>query len=71
MRPADVLRIFKPVPQGDYVINVEINREHGSHTSQKVAIKAGTEAATVDLKATSESLASTISYGPKAAAPAP
>ena len=61
----------KPVPQGDYVINVEINREHGSHTSQKVAIKAGAEAATVDLKATSESLASTINYGPKAAAPAP
>lgn len=61
----------KPVPQGDYIINVEINREHGSHTTQKAAIKAGREAASVELKATSESTASTISYGPKTAAPAP
>jgi thiamine biosynthesis lipoprotein len=61
----------KPVPQGDYVINVEINREHGGHTTQKAAIKAGSEAATVDLKATSESEASTVNYGPKSAAPAP
>lgn len=61
----------KPVPQGDYVINVEINREHGGHTTQKAAIKAGSEAATVDLKATSESEASAITYGPKSATPAP
>ncbi len=61
----------KPVPQGDYIINVEINREHGGHTTQKAAIKAGSEAATMDLKATSESEASAITYGPKSATTAP
>jgi hypothetical protein len=55
----------KPVAQGDYVVNVEINREHGGHTTQKAAITAGKEAATVELKATSESLASNVTYGPK------
>jgi hypothetical protein len=38
---------------------------------QKVAITAGKETSSVELKATSESLASTVTYGPKSATPAP
>jgi hypothetical protein len=56
----------KSVPQGEYKLCVEINREHGRHLSESVTIKCGKETQAVELRATPESDASRIEYGPKA-----
>jgi thiamine biosynthesis lipoprotein ApbE len=56
----------QPVPQGEYKIFMEINREHGRHLTESVTIQCGAEAQSVELRATPESDASQIEYGPKA-----
>jgi hypothetical protein len=58
-----------PVPAGDYKIFVEINREHGHHILESVALKCSIESTTAELGATAESLASQVNYGPKPASP--
>ena len=55
----------QPVAQGEYKIVMEINREHGRHLTESVTIKCGAEAQSAELRATSESDASIIEYGPK------
>ena len=54
-----------PVPPGDYKIFVEINREHGHHILESIALKCSIEPATAELGATAESVASPVKYGPK------
>jgi thiamine biosynthesis lipoprotein ApbE len=63
----------KPLPAGKYTLFVEINREHGTHAQIYANIVCGADAATYPLRATAESDASTVVYGPKdqPAAPAP
>jgi thiamine biosynthesis lipoprotein ApbE len=61
----------KPLPQGDYVVFVEINREHGTHVQSFAKIVCGEAPATVPLKATTESDASTVVYGQKEMPAAP
>lgn len=54
-----------PMPTGEYKIWVEINREHGHHVYESASLKCGTDATEVELRATAESDAASISYGPK------
>jgi thiamine biosynthesis lipoprotein ApbE len=53
------------VPQGDYTIVVEINREHGHHVWESATVACGGAAATAELRDTAESDPSTITYGPR------
>ncbi len=55
----------KPVAKGDYVVFVELNREHGTHVEATTKITCGDAPATASLKATTESDVSTVVYGPK------
>ena len=53
------------VPQGEYKIFMEINREHGRHLTETVTIKCAAEAQTAEIRATPESDAGKVEYGPK------
>ncbi len=55
----------QPVPQGDYTIFVEINREHGHHVWESATVTCGGEAAAAELRDTAESDAGAIAYGPR------
>jgi thiamine biosynthesis lipoprotein ApbE len=55
----------KPVPQGEYTVVVELNREHGRHVKESVTLTCGADPATGNLKETAESDPSTVEYGPK------
>ena len=55
----------QPVPRGDYTIHMEINREHGRHLNESAAVKCGTELQEAEIRATSETDAGKIAYGPK------
>jgi hypothetical protein len=55
----------KPVQQGEYKIVVEVNREHGRHVKEAVSLKCGGDKASAELKATPESSASKVEYGPR------
>ena len=55
----------EPVPQGEYRIVMEVNREHGRHATESVTIKCGPEAQSAELRATSESDAAKVEYGAK------
>jgi thiamine biosynthesis lipoprotein ApbE len=55
----------KPVPQGEYTVVVELNREHGRHVKESVTLTCGADATSGKLKDTAESDASTVEYGPK------
>lgn len=55
----------QPVPQGDYTLCVEINREHGHHVSESTTITCGGEATTAELRDTAESETGAIAYGPR------
>ncbi len=52
------------VPQGDYTIWVEINREHGHHVWETVTVKCGADAVSGELHETAESDAGPVEYGP-------
>lgn len=54
----------EPLPAGEYKIWVEINREHGHHVYESASLACGTEPASVELRATAESDAARIDYGP-------
>lgn len=56
----------EPMVQGEYKIFVEINREHGRHVVASADIHCGAEAGSVEIKATAESEAGKLEYGPKA-----
>jgi thiamine biosynthesis lipoprotein ApbE len=56
----------QPVPQGEYRVFVEINREHGRHLTESVTIQCGVEAKSVEIRATPESEAGAVEYGLKA-----
>ncbi len=53
------------VPQGDYTIVVEINREHGHHVWESATVSCAAIAATAELRDTPESDVSSITYGPR------
>ena len=53
-----------PLPQGKYTVVLEINREHGSHARQTVALNCADTPVNGILKATSESGESPVHYGP-------
>ena len=53
----------KPVPQGEYKIFLEINREHGRHATESVTVKCGTEAQTAEFRASPEAEAAKLEYG--------
>jgi thiamine biosynthesis lipoprotein ApbE len=55
----------KPVPQGEYTVVVELNREHGRHVKESVTLTCGADPASGKLKDTAESDASTVEYGPR------
>jgi thiamine biosynthesis lipoprotein ApbE len=55
----------KTLPQRDYTICVELNRENGHHAMESVALTCRAESKSADLAATAESDASTVEYGPK------
>jgi thiamine biosynthesis lipoprotein ApbE len=55
----------EPVPQGDYMVFVEINREHGRHVWESATISCGSNAATAEIRDTPESDAGAIAYGPR------
>jgi len=59
------------VPQGAYTLKVEINREHGRHTTSSIALTCDGQPHSFDLAATVESDASKVEYGPKPAPNAP
>jgi len=59
-----------PVPQGKYTVVLEINREHGNHAKQTVALACAAQPVGGVLKATAESGESPVHYGP-AEVPAP
>jgi thiamine biosynthesis lipoprotein ApbE len=61
----------QPVAQGAYTLRVEINREHGRHTTSSTALTCDGQPHTFDLAATAESDASKVEYGPKLAPVAP
>ncbi|MGA2501697.1 MAG: DUF2271 domain-containing protein [Tepidisphaeraceae bacterium] len=54
-----------PLPKGDYTIRLEINREKGRHVNESVKLTCGDEKQSATIKATPESDATTIDYGPK------
>jgi len=54
----------RPVPQGEYRVRVEINREHGGHAVQNAVLNCGTEPMSAELRVSPESEASTVRYGP-------
>jgi hypothetical protein len=56
----------EPVPQGEYKIFLEINRESGRHVTESVVIQCGADAKSVEFRPTAESEASKVEYGPKA-----
>ncbi len=53
------------VAQGDYTLFVEINREHGHHTWESATITCGDSATAAELRATAESDAGAVTYGPR------
>lgn len=53
------------VGKGDYVIKLEINREHGRHVGEVARLTCGDKRTTATLKATAESAESTVEYGAK------
>jgi len=55
----------QPVPQGKYKIFLEINREHGRHVTESATIECGKEEQSAEIRATPESGASKVDYGPK------
>lgn len=52
------------LPQGQYTVVLEINREHGSHAKQTIVLNCADSAADGVLKATTESGESPVHYGP-------
>jgi thiamine biosynthesis lipoprotein ApbE len=55
----------KPVSQGTYTVRVEVNREHGKHTTQNGKIQCGAEAAKTTADKNAETEETTIEYGKK------
>jgi hypothetical protein len=55
----------QPVPQGEYKIFMEINREHGRHATESVTIHCVTDPQSAEFRSTPESDASRVEYGPK------
>jgi thiamine biosynthesis lipoprotein ApbE len=55
-----------PAPTGTYTVVVEINREHGRHVKETAVIECDQSPAATDLKASAESDASRIQFGPRA-----
>lgn len=55
-----------PVAKGDYVIKLEINREHGRHVGEVARLNCGDKKTTSTLRATAESAESLVEYAPKA-----
>ncbi len=55
----------QPVPQGDYTVIVEINREHGHHVWQAATVTCGGESASAEMPDTAETGAGTVAYGPR------
>ncbi len=55
-----------PLPKGDYTIRLEINREKGRHINESVKLTCGDQKQSATIKATPESDATTIDYGPRA-----
>lgn len=53
------------VAPGQYTITVEFNREHGRHVKESAVIECNGSPQSVTLKATPESDAGTIAYGPR------
>ncbi len=58
-----------PLPQGDYTIKVEFNREHGRHAMVSTLLTCDAQPHTAELAASAESDVSKIEYGPRPAAP--
>ena len=56
----------QPLPQGEYKIFLEINREHGRHATESVTIQCGTETTAAEFRVTPESDACKIEYAAKA-----
>ncbi len=54
----------KPVPVGEYKINFEINREHGTHAMESVLLHCADQPQTAELRQTTETDAAKIVYGP-------
>jgi hypothetical protein len=55
----------KPVSQGEYRIVVEVNREHGRHVKESVTLTCAAAKESAELRATPESNASKVEYGPR------
>lgn len=53
-----------PVPQGKYRVRIEVSREHGEHVRPSIGLQCGASPTTLALKATVETEASEITYGP-------
>ncbi len=51
-----------PVPQGNYDLVVEINRENGNHIKQATTVRCGDQPLTLPMHPTAESLPATIHY---------
>lgn len=55
----------KPVPAGNYKIQIEVNREHGNYSKDAAVIACGGKPVSMTLKDAAEFEAATIEYGPK------
>lgn len=54
----------KAMGPGEYVVVVEVSREHGGHTTVRQKVRCGTSAAEWQLAANKELASCTVSYGP-------
>ena len=55
----------QPVPQGEYRIFMEMNREHGRHLTESAAVTCGAGEQSAEIRATPDSDTGKIAYGPK------
>jgi thiamine biosynthesis lipoprotein ApbE len=55
----------KAMPPGTYIVQVEVNREHGKHVRQTGKIECSNDKATLTLKATEETGETQVQYGPR------
>jgi thiamine biosynthesis lipoprotein len=53
------------VPQGDYTVFVEVNREHGHHVWESATLTCGRAPGTAELRDTAESDSGPVEYGPQ------
>jgi thiamine biosynthesis lipoprotein len=54
-----------PLPLGEYKIWIEINREHGHHVYESASLTCGLTPGAAQFRATAESDAAPVAYGPK------